>query len=635
MHVVRPWSLMLAVVSLSFVLASCGSSNSGNHVTAQPPVFTSTPPAAAAQGSAYSYQVAATDPSGGTVSYALTTGPTGASMTGSSVAWTPTAAQSRASNSFTVKATTSEGASATQSWNVSPTGTVTVNDVFTYWTPSGQEQFPAPTIASLEVSAVVPQSDGSLLVLKGSTTSPGVISIPGVPAGNYWLTFSYINQLIPTISASYWTNTSTFDAGRDVAGSPPTLLSSASVTNFDFTLSGLASLPSPTEVLFNTDIQVLSPALIDPSNSTSLSVMLGYDTNIDWSKVSQGFLLQYEPNSLGSLQTLVLGPSASLNLSLTNGATNSITQALQSTSPASLGVTVQGTQWAPLFTGASPAAATTNYSGFSLVTEPYVTGASAVLSASDINLVGTAPPLHLLLPFGDCDSGFPILSLATQPGILDDENLGALQYSDPFDPSWTRRETFCEQAMIPVPLSGTSQTASFALTNGVSAAPSGSPIVPIVSPVQNPAIGSGSLFTATTLNTTMPSLTWSAPTLGSPYGYRVTAYVQTTLNNNPAYQIAGYFYTSQTSLTLPPLSGGNVYVFSITALVDGAANVQTSPFRSALPTGYASVVSAPMTISPGATKAAIHGDARVIRRLSQPGKAGLQTSDLGRRTADL
>src|SRR5579864_8861186 len=73
MFLLRPWSLVLAIVCLSLTLASCGnSSSSGNHITQQQPIFTSAPPSAAAQGIAYSYQAAATDPAGGTITYALT-----------------------------------------------------------------------------------------------------------------------------------------------------------------------------------------------------------------------------------------------------------------------------------------------------------------------------------------------------------------------------------------------------------------------------------------------------------------------------------------------------------------------------------------------------------------------------------
>jgi hypothetical protein len=46
--------------------------------------------------------------------------------------------------------------------------------------------------------------------------------------------------------------------------------------------------------------------------------------------------------------------------------------------------------------------------------------------------------------------------------------------------------------------------------------------------------------------------------------------------------------------------------------------METGPNRSSLPTGFATVVSAPITINSGAQMPAIHGDRRVITRLSQP-----------------
>src|SRR5215471_16877086 len=293
MSAARRWIVFLSLVSLILLLVACGgSSNSGSRGVSQPPLFTSAPQTAAAQGSAYSYQVAATDPSGGSVTYALTTGPSGATMTGSSVNWTPTAAQSRISNAFTVTATTSEAASATQSWNVSPTGIVTVNFVDTYWEPTGPVQIPVNSIATLAVSAVVPQTDGSFTVLKGASTSPGVISIAGVPAGNYWLAFGGVS-LLPDATSAYWTNTSIFDAGRDVAGSPPAILSDIILTRFNLNFSGLdGSATPPTSIFFQPLNNSASLPLPDEVSSTTLSLSLGIEGNIDWSQVNALFLGQ-------------------------------------------------------------------------------------------------------------------------------------------------------------------------------------------------------------------------------------------------------------------------------------------------------------------------------------------------------
>ncbi len=225
-----------------------------------------------------------------------------------------------------------------------------------------------------------------------------------------------------------------------------------------------------------------------------------------------------------------------------------------------------------------------------------------------------------LLNFSSCDStGFQVNTAnAQQPGILTDQNLGTLNYNDPFSSTWTRAESFCEEAIIPMPVPDSTATVNFALVTGESVAPSSSPIAPLVAPVQNPTINGGSLFTAATLSTTTPSFSWTTPANGAPYGYAVSTYVLSNPSGTPNYLNAGVFYTSQNAITLPPLSSGNTYVFAITALVDGVASIQTSPNRSSLPTAFANVVSAPITISSGAADVVIHGDAGVVKRLSQP-----------------
>ncbi len=619
-------ALLVLSLLLAGFLSACSSSGSSQKQSSSP-IFTSAPVTAAAQGEAYSYTPVAVDPASGAVTYSLTTGPTGSALSGNAVSWTPTAAQSRTSNSFTVTASTASGGTATQSWMVSPTGIVTVSWINTYWEPSGPVPVPVGSSDSLEISAVAPQPDGSLTVLKGATTGPGIISIAGVPAGNYWLAFGGANVL-PSSSVAYWISGSTFDLGHNIAGSPLATLSANTTTQFDLNLSGLDSVAEPTAIQFDLENQTFYPLLSDPANSPTLSTSFGYVSNIDWSKSTTGFLTQYEPITLGALLNLsVLGAEATVSdLSLTNGATNPITQTLQHSSPTSLNVSVQGSQWATSLTGAAPSPASSNYSGFSVIAEPFVVGVNAPgasINGPNLNLaVDYYEPLGIssLVNFSSCDStGFQLsVDSAQQPGILTDQSLGALDYNDPFSPTWTRAESFCEEAIIPIPVPGSSSTVNFALVTGESVAPSSNPLAPLVGPVQNPTINGGTLFTSATLSTTTPSFSWTAPATGAPYGYSVSAYVLSNPNGVPNYLNAGVFYTSQTSITLPPLSAGNTYVFAITALVDGTANIQTSPNRSSLPTAFANVVSAPVTISSGAADVVIHGDASVVKRLSWP-----------------
>ena len=212
------------------------------------------------------------------------------------------------------------------------------------------------------------------------------------------------------------------------------------------------------------------------------------------------------------------------------------------------------------------------------------------------------------------------VELFSTESVPANQSPGTLQYGDPFDSTWTRPLTYYEGATIPLPVPNSSATYNFSLVDGESVAPSNSTIVPVALPVQNPTINGSSFFTANTADSATPALSWTAPTGTAPYGYRVVVYVLTTLNGAPAYIPAGTYNTAGTSVTLPPLAGGNTYIFTITTEVDGVANMQTSPFRSKLPTGFASVISAPITIGASATTPQVDGDIEEWNRLvnSQP-----------------
>ncbi len=52
--------------------------------------------------------------------------------------------------------------------------------------------------------------------------------------------------------------------------------------------------------------------------------------------------------------------------------------------------------------------------------------------------------------------------------------------------------------------------------------------------------------------------------------------------------------------------------------VDGVANMETSPFRSQLPTGFATVMSAQVVISAGASSPQLRGDPKELKRFLHP-----------------
>jgi len=509
----------------------------------------------------------------------------------------------------------------------SPPRTVTVNWVNTYWSPNGQVQVPEPASAALNIEALVPQADGSITLLKGSATStPGVFIIPNVPAGNYWLAAGG--------GGAFWTSTSTFDAGTDIAAGQTPLTSTSNTTNFDISVGGIASESTEEWVEFLTDPPFGFVQFGILPDSTSLTGGFGFGGDTDWSQINTGFLMQYELETLGSLNNYVLGPELTLsNLAFTNGATNTISGTLNPATETSLNLSVTGSGWASVFNNVGPAAANVQDSVLTLTAEPYVTGVNAgpysiILPA--LSLVAPTPGGLGFFQQGQTEYFDPEAAFCADftgepsayvvpinPPILTDQNFGALQYSDPFDPAWTRALALCQQATIPIPIQNSSDTYSFVLVDGESAAPSNSPLAPLALPVQNPTINGSSILTANTADTNTPALSWTAPTGAAPYGYRVGEFVLTTLNGAPYFQQVGIYSTSATSVTLPPLAGGNTYIFTITTEVDGVANMQTSPYRSALPTGFASVVSAPITIGPAAAPQ-INGDIEEWRSLVRP-----------------
>jgi hypothetical protein len=613
----RALCLLLITLFLSYLVA-CGS---GSHSTPQNPVFTSTPVTAASQGASYAYTLAATDPSGGAVTFSMVTAPAGATITDSMITWMPTAAESRVSNSFTAKATTSSGGTATQSWTVTPTGTVTINWVNTDWTAAGPVNIPEP--ATFVPSALVPQPDGSLQLLSGNLASPGVYTILQVPGGYYWLVQG-VPQGLRLPPTAFWTNSSTFDLGRDRVGAPTGILGSSETITLDFSLSGLDPLASPGVVGFLTDNPPVPPLYLTPTpGQSTLSTSISLSSRIDWTTVNAGFLGQFEPLSLSSLNSLVLGPALSLpNLALANGTTNTISGTLVASPSTSLNLSIPGSQWAALFQNVAPGTATPVGSWLSVAAEPYVIGVNATgplfapTAGAALYLVQPDPASGIPFPLSACPSMPFLFSVAVEPAVLTDQNFGTLPYDDPFPSAWTRELAFCQSMNFPFQVG--SDSFPMALNYGVAVDPAKPTLAPLAGPVVNPTINGSNLFTTASVNSTVEALSWSAPSVGTPYGYTVLVFQVIPLQNGVEFLEAGNYSTAQTSLTLPPLTAGATYIFLIITEVDGVANVQTSPYRSQLPTGFATVMSAQVTVNAGASGPQLRGDPKELKRFLHP-----------------
>ena len=490
--------------------------------------------------------------------------------------------------------------------------TVTVTAITTYWGPDGTTEVPN-TVGPI----MFPQQNGTYATIQPTDAGNGTFVYDDVPAGYYWLTLPGVR------SRWYWTSSSNIDVGTDAVGPHFVLQSVPTQTSFSVNLSGLDATQAQSLV------QTLSyPAGIFASGvvqgSTTFSGSGGIEVGSDVTAIHYALFTQNEPALLGGEQGYVLGPTLTLSdLSLSNGITNPISGTLIPSPQASQALKIDGSRWNGLFDHVASAAPIPLGSPFRLAAQPFVPegtigSASPQLSPSLFWPAAVSQGTVFGVPFLSidadiCQSNQSILGNTTvspppaPPLIQTDVDLGIISYGDPFPAEWQRVFSFCQQAIVNLPPLNSTDNPIYFLSNWQKTVPPTADVKPLVSSVVNPRINGSSLFSPASLQTKAVRLSWSKPALGAPFGYRVG--VITTETFSPAvgspFEVYSQVYTlntAQTSLIVPPqlLTAGNTYLFTITALVDGAANMETRPLRSALPAGGADVISAPIAISASA-----------------------------------
>jgi hypothetical protein len=596
-------TLVTLTAFILILFTACGSRNGAIPAPAAP-VFTSAPVTQGVEGTVYSYSLAAT---GGTVTFALTSAPSGATLNGNTISWIPTAAQSRTSNSFTVTATTPGGTSATQSWSVTPNGTVRISRIDTVWNEGSSTASPFDwSPVSSFVAALVPQPDGSFTSLSGTPGTTGVFEIPNVPAGYYWLRISP--------REIYWTSNSNFDVGteRFDLNLDHATANSNTAFNFSFTSLDATAASGWLEVATPESIAMRYSGRTAPGSANFTGGML-VGGNIDFSGVRNAFAMQYRPASIGYLKGASLGPELTLtNMSLTTGSINTISGALNPTIPASMNLSVEASAWMPLLDHVAPTAPTAVGGGFYAFVQPYtaVDNPNVPWTSSPIYLVATLPDTASVfwarqnscsgMSTAAVSSGGSSLSTPTTLQPMTTDVTETVLYSDPFPAAWRRTFTVCQNASVDMPVPGTSTTQSIVLTNSQTTTLPTDKVKPLISAVQNPKLNGSDIFTASTINGVSPILSWAPPALGTPFGYQVTIVspMASPSGLSQQYAFLATLSAAKTSITIPPgmLQSGRTYLFVISSQVDGRANMESSPHRSSLPVAQADLISAPVTI---------------------------------------
>lgn len=547
-------------------------------VTAPAPTFTSSAPNAASEGAPYSYPITATDPTGASdVTFTLTSGPDGATLSGSTLTWTPTSAQSRKDNAFTVTANSAAGGSNTQSWTVNPNGTIYGSQIDTYWGANGSTT-KAENLSSYTFSAVVPNGDGTFTTIPGTIgTSTGTFTIPGVPAGNYWLTyndgFGY--------SYNFWTNSSTFDIGEDYTGRDMSSVTCHNNTELDLNLTGLDSLATDSSNLYlavPNQSYLYTGSSIPPNSPSSFVEPVTVPCPIDPTSGDEIYITQQEQQN--GLETVV-GPSLAFpGLAATPSSATDVTGTLATANPQSLDFQIQGATWAADFTNVGSGIATPDLNEVEVEVQPFVSDRYAFGSLS-------------------------LAELKWNTGLTSNIDAGPVAYDNPYPSTWLTVYSGFAQAKI-----SDDYGKDWVSNSYITTTPQSSGFAPLMSAIQNPLMNGASLFTTASSDTDTVTLSWTAPTGLSPAGYEIIYYcVDDTCPDSTQNTV----YTTSTSVTLPPglLAVGYDYEFDIGAIADSRANYNSSPYRSGYPQAYADVISAPLYIN--AASGAIRRQAAVAK----------------------
>lgn len=554
----RSFCAILCALAITSVLFSIACGGGGSNAAPVPPpselAILSTPPTQASEGNVYSYAIQASVPG---TAYRLTTAPTGAALSGSSITWTPTSQLARKTNQFTVTATYA-GLSATQSWTVTPAGIIRGATATTCISDSGQTTTVAGYLGGATVQALVPTSNGGFDTFNGTVAQDGTFTIPNVPPGSFWL-------IVP--GTTLWTSSSSVDLGyRHWGGCHPESPSNAG-TSLQASIDGLNPWQYYDYFYFAVPNAMTSHGAITPVGATSISFEIPYNNlvllnaaNGDNAYFAQLVTATYGGVDFHALQKFA-GP---LPVTVQNGAVNSLSVTLTPLPQSDIfRANIRGSAFTALHDSMSPGSTSPN-PGYNL--------------RLDITPDSSGP------------SSMGLFLLFASHPFATDTDAGDVPYANPYPPAWTRFLDYTDMATQSLLPPGATTPVQPVLTTRVVSTdlPTVSnPIAPLVGPALNPQINGASLFTDKTIVGTTPTLTWQPPAVGTASGYIIRVY-QIAVNNGSAnLEAKTFFFTSSTSVVLPPaiLISGNSYYFQIESVYRKNIDLSVTPRRESFPEG--------------------------------------------------
>jgi hypothetical protein len=454
----------------------------------------------------------------------------------------------------------------------------------------GQVTDLAVDLSNITPLAMFENPDGTWSTYKGTGQSSGSFNIPAPPTGTYYLTLDFVNWYVGS-QRTWDLGSYVFGRANVLTASPGTSLfiDAGSMTPWQATddLQLISEGAGLTEGSF---LQAMAFQVVGAVDAGATTFQQTFDYSLFLStlnNVSAGLIAAGDQTYLTHLSTQAASPSVFYAASLVDAlSTNTLTIPDVSTATlqqrfttlagdaGTLSATLKRSQYMALVNGMNPASPTVGLYTY-LDAFPETTQYGFFAGAPDLVEVSVAP--------ADVDGGQTDVALA-------------YAFRNPYPSTWPLVAATSLTNTVTITLPGTDAGVGItAMVGTAQAYVPGATLAPIVGPVTQPMINSQSLFDPATLNgNDSPTLSWSAPTVGTATAYQVLLQPVVSACGTPV-----VFDTSDTRITIPAVNSASNFppVFvpgcPYVALIRANAypTAPTGPNYGTLPLGYADVVS--------------------------------------------